>query len=250
MKLLFLGTNGWYSTKTGNTVCAVLFAKDRLISLDAGDGFYKVCDLVRKRNVKKVDVFLSHLHFDHVVGFHSLPKIPKGTKVRIFIDNGYVGSLSLLLNHPFTAGREDLKAKVEIVPLKVGRNKTPYTVHALPLLHVDPCLGFRFEIGGRKIAYCTDTGPCKNILKLGNDVDLLVTECSLLPGADLQKSWPHLSPEMAARIAKQSRAKMLILDHFDANKYKDIDLRKGALKAAKKIFRNTRAARDGLVISV
>jgi len=42
MKVIFLGTNGWYDTKTGNTPCVLIDTKTHYIILDAGDGIYKL----------------------------------------------------------------------------------------------------------------------------------------------------------------------------------------------------------------
>jgi ribonuclease BN (tRNA processing enzyme) len=36
MKIIFLGTNGWYDTKTGNTVSTLIVTKEHNIVLDAG----------------------------------------------------------------------------------------------------------------------------------------------------------------------------------------------------------------------
>ncbi len=250
MKLIFLGTNGWYCTKTGNTVCAAIVAKDRLIVLDAGDGFEKVPELAEKEKKKKIDVFLSHLHLDHAGGLHALPKFEKTHRVRIFAAWEYMKDLEYLLDHPFTANLKQLKACVELLPLKCGLNRLPYALHALPLVHADPCLGFRFELEGKVIAYCTDTGPCGNIPELGKEADALITECSLPPRTKPLRHWPHLSPEIAARLAREARAKLLILDHFDANNYREMGERKIAERVARGIFAKTIAAKDGLVLSV
>ena len=250
MKLVFLGTNGWYCTKTGNTVCAAFAAKDRMIVLDAGDGFQKVPELAEKEKKKKIDVFLSHLHLDHTCGLHALPKFGGGVRLRIFAAWEYMKDLEYLLDHPFTANLKQLKAKVELLPLKHGLNRLPYYLYALPLVHADPCLGFRFELEGKAIAYCTDTGPCENIPELGKEADALITECSLPPRTRPLKHWPHLSPEIAARLAREARAKLLVLDHFDANNYREIGGRRNAERAARGIFARTVAAKDGLVLSV
>ncbi|MDI6591783.1 MAG: ribonuclease Z, partial [Patescibacteria group bacterium] len=67
-----------------------------------------------------------------------------------------------------------------------------------------------------------------------------------------QKSlkWPHLNPEMAAEIAKKSKAKKLILTHFDANIYRSLKERKEAEKIAQKIFKKTISAFDDLKIDL
>ena len=37
MKITFLGTNGWYDTKTGNTICTLIETKDYFIILQSLD---------------------------------------------------------------------------------------------------------------------------------------------------------------------------------------------------------------------
>jgi len=248
--IFFLGTNGWFATKTGNTVCAAIRAKDRLIVLDAGDGFQRIPALMARLRLKRADVFLSHLHIDHSAGLHTLPRMPRGMRVRIFVHKSYIPALRFLLSHPYTASAGEQLAKVTLHPVSTGRNRLPYPVKALPLDHADPCFGFRFSVDGREIAYCTDTGPCKNILLLARGADALIAECALLPGSEELKAWPHLSPEMAAREAAASGAKRLVLTHFDASKYHSLALREAAQKAARKIFPRTTAAKDGMEIKI
>ncbi|MCX5706416.1 MAG: ribonuclease Z, partial [Candidatus Omnitrophica bacterium] len=75
--------------------------------------------------------------------------------------------------------------------------------------------------------------------------DLLITECSYRTG-QRDDSWPHLNPEMAAGVAKEARVRRLILAHFDSGVYLTNKDRILAQKAARKIFKNTLAAKDGL----
>ena len=250
MRIRFLGTNGFYSTTTGNTVCTAIVAKDNVIVLDAGDGFAKVPALTGMGKGNRIDVFLSHLHLDHSAGLHALPKFGKGTEIRIFAASGYIKDLVYLLNHPFTADSRQIAAQVKVLSVEEGINELPYRVVALPLVHADPCLGFSFEIEGKTIAYCTDTGECENIVRLGKGADLLITECSILPGQRPLPHWPHLSPESAAGLAREARAKRLILTHFDADLYTSMIERTKAERKARTIFRNTVAAKDGFSILV
>jgi ribonuclease BN (tRNA processing enzyme) len=248
MKIKFLGTNGWYATKSGNTICSVIFAKDRLVVLDAGDGFHKVAEEAEKAGIKKIDVFLSHVHLDHVIGLHALPKFRKGTDVDIFVDYAYLSRLKALLDHPYTASLGQLHARVRVIPLSVGHSPIPYLADVKHLEHADPCLGFRFSIEGKKIAYCTDSGPHRNIEVLADNADILITECGLMPGEKSNPEWPHMSPEDAARSAKAADAKKLALTHFKVD-YTDQNKRKKAEAAARRIFKSTFAAHDGLVLS-
>ncbi len=250
MKIKFLGTNGWFSTATGGTTCAAVVLSDRLIVLDAGEGLYKVPKVAKEGGISKTDIFISHLHLDHTIGLHTLPLFRKGCTVRLLVHKSYVKSLHTLLNHPYTASASQLWAKLDIVPLKQGPNLLPYKVTVLPLRHADPSWGFRFEFDGKTIAYCADTGPCENLARLADKADAFITECALQPGAPELRGWPHLSPEMAAMAAKKAAAKRLVLTHFDAVRYKTLQARLAAEKAAKKIFNSSQAAYDGFVVSI
>jgi ribonuclease BN (tRNA processing enzyme) len=250
MKLFFLGTNGWFSTKAGSTPCIAIALKDRLVVLDAGDGFARLASLMSRLRLNRADVFLSHLHLDHSTGLHMLMGMPRKARVRVFVHKGYLPALKRLVAHPYTASPGELLAKVTLHPLKTGESRLPYKIIMLPLDHADPCFGFRLFLEGKEIAYCTDTGPCMNFGVLARNAGLLITECTLLPGEKCMAAWPHLSPELAAREAKKAGVKRLILTHFDATKYNAASLRKHAQKAARKTFPRTTAARDWMEIGI
>jgi ribonuclease BN (tRNA processing enzyme) len=250
MKIKFLGTNGWFSTAAGSTACAAIILKDRLIVLDAGEGLHRAPALAKQTGIRKIDIFISHLHLDHTIGLHTLPLFPEECSIRILVHKSYVKDLQTLLNHPYTAGAKELYADVRVVPLQEGLNRLPYKVIALPLRHADPSWGYRFGLEGKSIAYCTDTGSCENLVRLAEGADAFITDCSLPPGAPELREWPHLSPGMAAMAASKAAAKLLLLTHFDALKYKTRAARKGAEKAARRIFRNSKAAHDGMEITV
>ncbi len=72
MRLIFLGTNGWYDTPTGNTLCILLETQKETIILDAGNGLHKIDRYLNP--AKPIYLFLSHFHLDHVVGLHILNK--------------------------------------------------------------------------------------------------------------------------------------------------------------------------------
>ena len=70
MKIIFLGTNGWYDTSLGNTICTLIKTQDFHIILDAGNGLYKIDRHIIDE--KPVFLFLSHFHLDHIIGLHIL----------------------------------------------------------------------------------------------------------------------------------------------------------------------------------
>jgi len=245
MKIIFLGTNGWYDTETGNTLCVLIESKDCYIVLDAGNGFSKSDEYIK--NDKPVYIFLSHFHLDHIIGLHTLAKFEFKQKLTVFGQKGTIDILSLILNKPFTMPLKDLPYEVDILEVPDQADKLPFKITVLPLVHSDPCLGIRIEIDDKIIVFCTDTGYCQNAVKLAHNADLLITECSLQSEKQL-KGWPHLYPEAAARIAAEAESKMLALTHFESRIYTSLEDRKNAEQTAKKVFSNSIAAHDGLEI--
>jgi len=247
MEIIFLGTNGWYDTATGNTVCALIKTARFDIVLDAGNGICKLdkyCD-----GTKPVFILLSHFHIDHIAGLHILLKFRFKKGLTICAGKGARRLLNTFVNRPFTVPLKKLPYPVKILELPLEAAKLPFKVSVLPLEHADPVLGFRLEIDGKIITYCTDTGYCRNALTLASCADLLITECAHLPGEN-NPAWPHFNPETAAKLAAEAGAKRLVLTHFDAGRYTDGGLRRMALRRARLKFPAASAARDGLKISI
>ncbi|WP_242840659.1 MBL fold metallo-hydrolase [Clostridium hydrogeniformans] len=99
------------------------------------------------------------------------------------------------------------------------------------------------------MTYCTDTGYCKNALRLSKDADILITECSMKTN-EVSDNPIHLNPELSAKIAKESDVKNLFLMHFDASRYISVESRVEAEKSAREIFSNSYASYDGLEVEV
>jgi ribonuclease BN (tRNA processing enzyme) len=239
LKITFLGTNGWYDTETGNTVCVLVETETEYLILDAGNGFYKIDRHITTR--KPIHLFLSHFHLDHIVGLHILNKFhfPQGINIYGVSLKKY---LTAIIRQPFTAPIKALKTPVRLHELQ-PKMSLPFPVAYKKLLHVSPCYGYRFRLENKTIAYCTDTGICKNLYLLAREADLLIAECGYLSGQS-EPGWPHLNPESAAQVAREARVKRLALIHFDASLYKTLKDRTRAEGAARKIFPKTQAAWD------
>jgi len=241
MKVRFLGTNGWYSTGSGNTSCILIETETHYVVLDAGDGIHKLDKHIRTE--KPIHLFLSHLHFDHTIGFHAFNKFKFKQSINIYGHSGTKDGLQII-RRPYTVPFNDLPFRVKIHDLKEGSHNKPFPFACKQLVHSDPSLGYRFELDNHVVAYCTDTGMCNSLIELAHNATLLITECSLLPGQK-DPGWPHLDPEDAANTAKQANVKQLVLTHFTASNYKTLKDRCKAEVAAKTIFKNTVCAHDG-----
>jgi ribonuclease BN (tRNA processing enzyme) len=133
--------------------------------------------------------------------------------------------------------------------LAEGTHHLPFTVTCRYLPHATPCFGYRFEIEGRTIAYCTDTGRSDAVVELARNADLLIAESALMPGQD-DGGWPHLNPGMAVALAKASGARRLALTHFDAWAYRTLGEREKAGEEVRGGFPNLVIAKDGMVLDL
>src|SRR5712691_9573100 len=101
---------------------------------------------------------------------------------------------------------------------------------------------------GISLAFITDTRPTSLLSQFAQDVDLLICESTYDDPKDLPlaRAHAHMLAEEAAGLAQAAGAHSLILTHFSP-KIADPSI---AEKAAQRVFTNTRAARDGMVVTL
>lgn len=102
MKIVFLGTNGWYTNQTGNSPCILIDSREGYIILDAGNGIYKIDDYIKEK--KPIFLFISHFHLDHVSGVHTFPKFEFKQGIDVYVGYGRKKDFETLVNPPFTIG--------------------------------------------------------------------------------------------------------------------------------------------------
>ena len=254
MKIRFLGTNGWYSTPTGDTPCILIETNEQYIVLDAGNGIYKLDRYITEN--KPISLFISHFHLDHTSGLHTLPKFAFPQGIDVYIGKGRTDDFKTLVRPPFTIGFEQrpenigqLQTSIRLHELSETGEYIPFLAMALPQHHAYVDHGYRIEVEGKTIAYTGDCGFTEQAKALAKDADLLICECSNKIN-ETPDTWGHLDPVLAATLAKESGVKQLLLTHFNAAIYPTLEDRIWAEDEAKKIFHNTTAARDGMECTV
>lgn len=244
MKIHFLGTNGWFTTPTGNTPCILIDSTEGYIIFDAGNGIYKIREYITED--KPIFLFISHFHLDHVSGLHSVAFDSRfAFPINIYMGKGRRKDFDILTNAPFTNSKNSIK----VFELEEGKNDVGFPVEVFKLRHTNENHGYRVTLENKIIAYSGDTGICQNSTPLAQDADLLIHECSFIKAPE-PETWGHVDPVIAANIAREAMVKKLILTHFDASLYTDLKKREWAEGEARKIFPNTIAAEDGLAIEL
>jgi len=243
MKIVFLGTNGWFDTPLANTVCILIQTDKVNIIFEAGSGIYKLDNHIKNKN--PIYLFLSHLHLDRIIGLYLLAKFNFPQGMPIFVSPRTKVFLKRIISHHYTMPFKRLKFSVKVKEF-CRKNFSSFRVGGYKLRHSSICWGYRAEIEGEIIAYGVDTGVCSNLYKLAEKVDIFIAEC-FCPPTKKSTDWFHLNPETAAKVAKRSSVKKLFLTHFDAYLYPTKKRRKMAEKWAKEIFPYSYASYDDMV---
>ena len=272
----------------GNTSCLEIRADDRLVIVDAGSGIRQLGDSLMRTDIKKgpisADIFISHTHWDHIMGFPMFtPIYVPGTKLRIrgpitYEDDTLESVIGSQLSYRYWPVRqEELAAKIEYEQIKESTYDlgdglfltTKYLNH--PIL----CLGYRFEYKGRSIVTIYDHEPFSNVFptdpsdpsydaEAAKEGDLAAAEenakiLRFMHGADLvvhdsqytareykagKIGWGHSSYETAINACHRARAKHLLLFHHDPNRG-DSELQELEL-----FYQNKVGSKTGLVVEM
>lgn len=243
-----LGTNGWFDSETGQTMCTLIRTRDYSIILDAGFGIRRAKALIDFS--KPAWLLLSHLHLDHTIGLHTLDYLNFELPLTIVVPAGQKQAFEELVRPPFT------NLWTKMVPEgsrlmdtdELKDSVFPFGITSLPLRHPVPDHGYRLEIEGKTVSYLCDTGYCENAVTLAAGADLVIAECGALPGTVKGKPAPHMEPEICAELAVEAGVGRMVLTHFGAGAYTSIAQRMNAVAPARSIFPNLITGVDNLEI--
>lgn len=276
MKIRFWGTRGSIPTPGqrtvrygGNTACVeVRDEQGTLLILDAGTGLRELglnLSLNGSKAPLDIDLFLSHLHWDHIQGIPFFrPAYDPSNRLRIHGPQQQRPLRELLglgMEDPFfPVDLDGLPARLEIEELASGAKKKigPYTVRATHIHHPAPALAYRVEADGRALVYATDTedpfsGRDNPVVMLASGADMLVHDAQYTD-SDYKRGWGHSTVATAVDVAVRAQVQTLVLYHHDPDRT-DEDLDAVLLEAqrlAKERGSDLRvvAASEGLELTV
>jgi phosphoribosyl 1,2-cyclic phosphodiesterase len=268
MKATFWGVRGSIPTPQranlafgGETACVAIEAEGRRIVLDAGTGIRQLgTQILDHHDNSDVDILLSHFHWDHIQGLpHFAPLFRRGV-VR-FYANATVermhAHLAAQMAEPFfpcsldaTTSNKEYRPVQWRQPFEIG----PFHIVPFPLHHPQGCTGFRIEHAGCTIVYATDfehgDPECDAILlNYARSADLLIADAQYTPEEYPNRvGWGHSTWLEAAKLAERAKVGRLLLFHHDP--LRDDGAMREMVKAARKVFASTDAARERTTISV
>lgn len=243
MRLTLWGTRGSLPSPRpgtarygGNTSCVALESADgSVVVLDAGTGIHRLPDF--DAGTSRVDVLLTHLHMDHILGlgfFGALfqPELevhiwgPPSTTLDLH------ARLTRYLSPPlFPVRLRDLPCRLELHDAPRGTFELPgVSVTADLVCHPGPTLGYRITGDGATLAYLPDHEPA-----LGGDtflrrpewtsgydlvrgVDLLIHDCQYTEEEyPAHVGWGHSSVPHTLALADAAGVGRLVAFHHDPN---------------------------------
>ena len=236
----------------GNTTCIEMRADGRLIIIDLGTGVRSLGKSIITSDLKKfgridADIFITHTHWDHIMGFPSFaPIYIPGTKLRImgpvtFEENSLEDIFKTQLSYRYWPVRLDEMAadiqfkQINETTLDLGGG---LTVTSKFLNHPISCLGYRFEYKGNSAVIVFDHEPYYNIFaadlsasvegeiaateenekinRFMQDADLVIHDAQY---SDDEYSrfvgWGHASCTRVVDSARKANVKKLVLFHHD-----------------------------------
>ena len=136
-----------------------------VVVLDAGTGIVGLGDTIGP-DVQRVDVLLSHLHMDHILGLGFFkPLFRPELEVHLWGPASTVldlrGRLTRYLSPPlFPVRLRDLPCRLELHDTPLGTFDLPgLTVQAALVCHPGPTVGYRLDDGHSTMTYLPDHEP-------------------------------------------------------------------------------------------
>jgi phosphoribosyl 1,2-cyclic phosphodiesterase len=217
-----------------------------------------------------VNVFMSHVHWDHIMGFPFFgPAYVSGTRIRIHGCHDVIEHAFRLQQAPpcFPVEFAQLAADIEFVRLQPGKVHEVAGVRVLPQpqMHSGDSYGYRFESQGKTFVYTTDSehklenrGQTERFVQFFRNADLVVFDAmySLADAISVKADWGHSSNIIGVELCQMARVKHLVLFHHEPA-YSDATI-EGVLRETQRFEELTRgtqplrvsAAYDGLEIDV
>lgn len=207
----------------GNTSCFSVSRGESLAVFDAGSGLAALGSrMMESGGPDRVDLFLSHLHFDHIQGLLAFrPLFCPGKEIRLYGRRGFAEALRRFLSPPlWPIGMADFAARVRLyeigpgisVPLPGGGTVTAEEGH-----HPNGCLAYRLDGGGRSLVYALDCEPdaasVRRLRAFARGASLLIWDASFTED-DLRPGWGHSTWRQGATFARAAGVGRVLMAHY------------------------------------
>ena len=239
------GIEGFIDRHLGFAVAGTFGGNTACVEIDGVGEDYILCDLgtgvrefgnaflrrQRADKTKTFHVFMSHLHWDHIMGFpFFVPAYVPGHRIEIYSCHDEVEE-AIRRQHrapSFPVDFSQLGASINFHKLAPDRahQVAGMTVRALKQMHEGDSYGWRFEHRGKTLIYSTDSEHKERgepseaaFAEFFRGADLVVFDAmySLAEAVSLKEDWGHSSNILGVELALRAGAKRLALFHHEPN---------------------------------
>ncbi len=229
MKITILGARGSIPTEGaemlefgGATSCVLIETDEWAVFFDAGTGIVNAPEI----GDKKIAIFLTHPHIDHLLGLPFFPYITDKSKHIDFyaVKSGVLSArqqLDKLLCPPlWPCSADDYPANFEFhdieFPVKLG----DISITGIPSVHPGGGIVYRLECGGKSMVYATDyeyrDDHIGELIDFAKDTDLLLFDAQYTDEEfEKRRGYGHSTPSLGVIVARKSGAKEVRFVHHD-----------------------------------
>ncbi|MEM7566380.1 MAG: MBL fold metallo-hydrolase [Pseudomonadota bacterium] len=212
----------------GDTPGVELRLPDRVVYFDAGSAAPRSGKAILADGIREIDLFLSHVHYDHIMGMPFFaPIFSPDVRLRVWYggaktDEGVKAVIGRYFEPPyFPASLNCIRADISFHAFRPGDELDVGDVRmeTAPLRHPDGATGFRAERGGASFAYITDFEQDgdwgdASVVKLGRDADLAFLDATFTPDDYFPcAGWGHAHWRACGELAARAGAKRWGLFH-------------------------------------
>ena len=177
----------------------------------------------------RIHVFMSHLHWDHIMGFpFFMPAYLPGNHVTIYGCHDTLEHAFRRQNAApsFPVDFSRMEGRIEFVRLEPERDYdiAGLRVRAKRQHHGGDSYGYRIEERGRVVVYSTDSEhkqddpeEVKAFVEFFRDADLVIFDAqySLADAISVKEDWGHSSNVVGVEMCQLARARRLCLYHHE-----------------------------------
>ncbi len=207
-----------YQDYGGETSCYIFKKDDYALIVDCGTGLQRGRDILD--DCKRIDIVLTHVHYDHIIGLLDWSIFPKGAQLTFYGNfNEWLGekTISELFRAPFWPVDLSQGTNISVDRYFEYKLRPDVSVTFYPSSHPNGANILVLKINGKKICIMAD---CEN----PDDLPLSVLrECDMLMYDGMYEEqyynehmgWGHSTWESGVALAQKAKVKRLVITHHN-----------------------------------